>query len=479
MSMQRRYPITTSRSQSGAVKPSRRPQPSPRIGRRVSLVALQEEIQLPAHQGPAAIHKLKILRIEQMGVPVDALPAARSAIGAQHSGKQVAAATRRGLPQSQTEPPELECRLDGRSVRLRSVRELVTDDSGNVYEVNGRQLRPLGELVRDEHGRVFEVRPTSESPAAESANEQPNGSATHHREAGSKTENDKRAEAPAQPAAQAVPKEPSRGYSKIIADPGLYLKIPWAHAKGELTMLIQQPEKLSDADEIECYAQIYEAQRAVPVAEIAAAELGDGALHSQLHPLTRDKAQMLGAPQLFRPTRYPFDTRASSRQVHAGQRVFRVWPVFDPTADRESKPNKQPAATGDERPILRSEIPRQCLNAQHYQYSREEVLYDMKSALGTLPPEAGALVRWFFIYPLRMLKASITSVMSRRRMKKWRMMLEGKNHDEQLWAVTPPRSFAHHPSVRRWAEERLSQAGYDPRRMFLEWEIFWRRKGWK
>jgi len=478
MSMRRRYPITTSSSRSGAVNRAQRPQSSPRIGGRVSLVALQEEIELPAHQGLVAIHKLKVLRIEQMGVPIDALPAPRWPISAQHSGKQIGAATRRGLPPRQAEAQELECRLDGRSVRLRSVRGLMTDDSGNFYEVNGRQLRPLGELVRDEHGRVFEVHPTSERPAAESANERPTVSAAHHREAGSKTENDNRAEAPAQPTAQAVPKEPSRGYSKIIADPGLYLKIPWARAKGELTTLIQQPERLSDADEIECYAQIYEAQRTVPAAEIAAAELGDRALHSQLHPLTRDKAQMLGTPQLFRPTRDPFETRASSRQVHAGQRVFRVWPVFDPTADRESKPNKQPAA-GDERPILRSEIPRQCLNAQHFKYSREEVLYDMKSALGTLPPEAGALVRWFFIYPLRMLKAAITSVMSRRRMKKWRTMLEGKNHDEQLWAVTPPRSFPYHPSVRRWAEESLSQAGYDPRRMFLEWEIFWRRKGWK
>ena len=131
MSMRRRYPITTSRSQSGAVNPARRPQSSPRIGGRVSLVALQEEIQLPAHQGLVAIHKLKILRIEQTGVSIDPLSAARSPISAQHSGKQIGAATRRGLPPRQTEPPELECRLDGRSVRLRSVRGLMTDDSGN------------------------------------------------------------------------------------------------------------------------------------------------------------------------------------------------------------------------------------------------------------------------------------------------------------------------------------------------------------
>src|SRR4030095_9441004 len=167
MSMRRRYPTTTSRLQSGAVKPTRRPQPSARFGGRVSLVALQEEIQLPTHKGSVAVHKLKILRIEETGSGIDRLPTARSSISAEDSGKQVETATFRRLPPVETGPPELECRLDGRSVRLRSVRGLMTDDSGNFYEVNGRQLRPLGELVRDEHGRVFEVHPASESPAAE------------------------------------------------------------------------------------------------------------------------------------------------------------------------------------------------------------------------------------------------------------------------------------------------------------------------
>jgi len=32
--------------------------------------------------------------------------------------------------------------------------------------------------------------------------------------------------------------------------------------------------------------------------------------------------------------------------------------------------------------------------------------------------------------------------------------------------------------VRRWAEETLTQVGYDPVRMLIAWGIFWRRKGW-
>jgi hypothetical protein len=69
-------------------------------------------------------------------------------------------------------------------------------------------------------------------------------------------------------------------------------------------------------------------------------------------------------------------------------------------------------------------------------------------------------------------------ISSGRRLKKWRVMLQDKSPDEQLWAVTPPCGFSSHPAVRRWAEEMLTQAGYDPQHMFLEWEIFWRRRGW-
>ncbi len=203
--------------------------------------------------------------------------------------------------------------------------------------------------------------------------------------------------------------------------------------------------------------------------------MGDASFASQIHPLTQNKAQTLGAPQLFKPTREPFETRAPNWQIYAGQRVYRMWPVFDPTVER-AKPSPPIAKQEESATTPRHQIPPQYLNPLLFKYSREEVLYDMKSALGTLPPEAGAIARWFFVYPLRLLKTLVTLVTSGRRMKKWRAMLELKNLEEQLWAVTPPSSFPYHPNVRRWAEEGLARAGYDPKRMFLEWEIFWRRK---
>lgn len=481
--MRKPYPISNNRQPSRAIYP----RPDRRMAGRISLLDIHEEIQHPAHRGLAGARRLKIVRIEQSTVLSDALGDARPPFSAPAPVRAPAPApshpkapSRRPLSPPPSEPPELEVWLEDKYVRLRRVGEMVTDEARNFYEVNGRKLRPLGELVSDERGIVFEIQPASEIKAPEDAKEKTNSGSIDQEQATPASTNraSRRVETPSQPArAQAVQAAASPGYRKIVADPGLYLKIPWARIKNELTTQLKHPEKLRDDDVIECYAQIYEAERTLAASELAAHEFGDASLASHFHPLTQNKAQALGAPQLFKPTREPFETRAASRQIHAGQRVFCIWPVFDPTAGR-AKPSEPIAKPDESATTPHRQIPHQYLNPLQFKYSREEVLYDMKSALGTLPPEAGSLARWFFIYPLRMLKAFITSVMCTRRMKKWRAMLDGKNHDEQLWAVTPPRSFPYHAGVRRWAEEKLSRAGYDHRRMFLEWEIFWRRKGW-
>src|SRR5262249_43154446 len=174
----------------------------------------------------------------------------------------------------------------------------------------------------------------------------------------------------------------------------------------------------------DCYAQIYEARQTVSAASVAAAELGDQSLQSHFHPLTRDKARMLGVPQLFRPTRRPFEMQASTRQIYAGQRVYHLRPVFDPTADRDTTSGCQSEPSSKK--TLRTDIPQQYLNPMQFKYSREEVLYDMKGVMGTLAPEAGAIARWFLIYPLRLAKVVVAALLSRGRMKKWRAMLQAK-----------------------------------------------------
>jgi hypothetical protein len=255
------------------------------------------------------------------------------------------------------------------------------------------------------------------------------------------------------------------------------LQLPWAHVKSELAPYLQHPETLHDHDRLACYAQIYEARQTLPAAQLAALAFGDAACAAQLHPLTQAKAQMLGVPQLFKPTREPFEMRAASRHIYAGQRVYRLCPVFDPTRERLQHAGQPAFATTIQAATARRQIPQQSLHPRQFTYSREEVLYDMQGVLGTLPPQAHALTRWICIYPLRLLQAVLSMLASNRRLKKWRVMLGGKSLEHQLWTVTPPRGFAYHPAVRRWAAETLTAAGYDPAHMLAEWEVFWRRKG--
>ena len=469
------YPITPYHRPSQAMHAI----PSPKIGRRISLIELQEELQLPTRHGLVGTRILKSVRVEQVSVLPDALTLPRSPLRDPGSGSaQLATAPRRTLPPPQPEPPELEGWLEGQRVHLRSVGEAMADEAGNFYEVHGQHVRPLGELVSDERGRIFEVQPAREAQPA--ATEQPRASASEPEQIrlSSTPHNGHHVETPSRPArTHVIQTEPSPAYRTIVADPGLYLKLPWARVKGELAPQLRHPEKLRDDDLLDCYAQIYEAQRMLPAAELATLALSDAALASQLQPLTQAKAQMFGAPQLFKPTREPFEMRAASRQIYAGQRVYRLWPVFDPTIERDNTSGRPSVASTKKNATPRNQIPQQYLNPLQFKCSREEVLYDMQGMRGTLPPRGTVLTRWRFIYPLRLLKVFFSVLVSNRRLKKWRVMLGGKSLDQQLWTVTPPRGFAYHPTVRRWAEETLTEAGYDPAHMLAEWEVFWRRKG--
>jgi hypothetical protein len=470
--MRKAYPSTSYHIPSQG----RQTSPSPQIGRRMSLLALHEELQLPTRHGLVGTHRLRIIRIEQSAILPDPLTLSHSPLPEPVPvSAPLAAAPPRSLPPPQ---PALEGWLDGQRVHLRSVGETMTDEAGNFYEVHGQHLRPLGALVSDEHGRIFEVQTAREAPPAAIEPPQASASAPAQSRVASATNNGHHVDTTSQPArTRVIQTEPSLAYRKIIADPGLYLKLPWARVKRELAPHLQHPEKLRDHDILECHVQIYEAQRTLPAAQLAALALGDAAFAPQLHPFTQAKAQMLGAPQLFKPPREPFETHAPSRHIYTGQRVYRLWPVFDPTIERDNTSGRPSVAAAEKAATLRTHIPQQYLNPLQFRVSREEALYDMQGVLGTLPPQATALTRWLCIYPLRLLKVFLSVLASNRRLKKWRVMLGGKSLDQQLWTVTPPRGFSYHPTVRRWAAETLAQAGYDPKCLLVEWEIFWRQKG--
>lgn len=474
--MRNAYPPTPYRLPSPAIHARSRPQP----GTRTALITLQEELQVLTGHGLVGARRMKILRVDQAGAWPNTMTLPRPPLQEPIPvSAQLVTASRGALPPPQPEPAELEGMVNGQRVHLRSVGETMADEAGNLYEVHGQHVRPLGELVSDERGRIFEVQPARQAQPI--AAEHPRASASKPEQITppSTTDNGHHAETTAQPTHTRVTQiEPIPAYRKIIADPGLYVKLPWARVKGELAPHLQHPEQLRDDELLECSVQIYEAQQTLPAARLAALALGDAAFASQLQPLTHAKAQMLGAVELFKPTHESFEMRGNSRQVYAGQRFYRLRPLFDPTIERDNTSCRPSVASAEKAATLHTQIPQQYLNPLQFTYSREEVLYDMQGVLGALPPQAKALTRWLFIYPLRLLKVSRIVISSGRRLKKWRAMLKGKIPDEQLWAVTPPRGFSYHPAVRRWAEEMLTQAGYDPGRMLVEWEIFWRRRGW-
>src|SRR2546425_2173303 len=326
------------------------------------LAIQQEEVRFPSRDGLVAARRVKILRIEQPSV-----------LHHQHPGpsfKPIRRLGARSLPRVRAllkpadprlEAQETDYARDENRVGLRSVGEILRDQAGHFYEVRGQQLQALGELVRDERGRIFELCHSPDNvevgkeiaTSREGANERSTDLDLHSQVHSASTG---AAAAPSTPRPQPdsvqhtvrprtrrSEEQQQLSHRKVLAEPGLYLKLSFSRIKSEMTPQLIHPERLKDSDLIECYAQIYEVQHKIPAAQIAALELGDGALHSQLHPLTRDKAQMLGVPELFEPSRHLFETQASTRQLYAGQRVYRLWPVFDPTAERETNSDKQSA----------------------------------------------------------------------------------------------------------------------------------------
>src|SRR4030095_1387486 len=152
----------------------------------------------------------------------------------------------------------------------------------------------------------------------------------------------------------------------------------------------------------------------------------------------------------------------------------------DPTADDSTLAEQQPAmnlpvkepVASDEQPPapapgrgLKTIIPERYIKPWEFKLSRDEALYDM-NVTATFAGWFSSLSIW--------LKGWIRG---RSELKKWQVLLSGKSADEQLWGVRPPKGGVSHSAIRDWACKTLETAGYDPRTMLLEWEIFWGRTG--
>ncbi len=134
-----------------------------------------------------------------------------------------------------------------------------------------------------------------------------------------------------------------------------------------------------------------------------------------------------------------------------------------PNAGRQSPPEGGTQNAGAR--CLKTTIPEQWLKPWEFQISREEALYDMLADASSRSA------------PLAFIRGLTDRFGHPQAWRKWQALLAGKSLDEQLWAVRPPRGLISSAAVRDWARQMLEQAGYDPRVMLAEWEIFWRRRG--
>jgi hypothetical protein len=387
-------------------------------------------------------------------------------------------------------PPALPMPQEKRH-QLRPVRgEILRGGQGRLYEKSGEQIRPLHKLVSGSRGQVFEVvppeEPTPEITVQADSNDPPQEYARPQhgnfpRSSRQRKENGELNHAG--PVTQPVAQNPKPvPYRKLFPDPGQRCVIRLGDFKSLLAPQLAHPERLRDTHRLACYLQIYEVAVAQRLESLAASALGDAGRVSQLRLITEPITQQLGLTSLLRNRpRAPGHFPREAGLLLPGERVFQLRLAQDPTADDAAPSERQSpvgfaavesSTQGDvETPVrmpahgLKTTIPDRYMKPWEFKATRDEALYDM-NVTATFAKWSSSLSIW--------LKSWIRS---RGEFKKWQVLLSGKNADEQLWAVRLPKGGVSHPAIRDWASKTLETAGYDPRTMLLEWEIFWRRKG--
>ena len=234
--------------------------------------------------------------------------------------------------------------------------------------------------------------------------------------------------------------------------------VRWGDFQHMLRGQIAEPDRLRDSHRLPCCVRVYEATRPQSLPALAGAILGEGSGLERVQLLDPDAAARLGLAGLLRGRLRQGGQRPPG-VVLPGDLVFRLHLESDPTASSMPAPSPSKAIAPAPK---RTSVPESYLKPWELVRSREEALYQMalEASRGPLRRLFARLRRW---------------PGSRRDALRWRALLEGKTPDEQLWAVRPPCAPID-PEVRSWAERMLDQAGYDPRSMLREWEIYWRRK---
>lgn len=356
-------------------------------------------------------------------------------------------------------------------VQQRAVRgEILSDESGRLFEKLGRQIRPLHQLASGPFGEVIDLVPSEQPRPPRVAPLSPEIAKSASRPEETAVGNGDSQTSKFVPLQQSKEQHDSVSHRKLFADPGQWRVLWWGEFKEILAPQLAHPERLRDTYRLPCYVQVIETERTVSVAELAAICKPEKENHNRLFLLTDDIAEKLDLILPLRPAP-PLNVRRQPNTLLPHERVFRLIVANDPTFDIANQ--KKKVETPEPKPESKSAsslvankgaIPDQFIKEWEFKISREEASYDMNAK-----PTLGSLVLSFF--------RRMRFVKRRKELRKWQTLLAGKDADEQLWAVRPPAGILRDSVVRDWAAKTLQLGGYDSRNMMIEWEILWRRKG--
>ena len=371
-------------------------------------------------------------------------------------------------------------------LQRRAVRgEILSDESGRLYEKLGRQIRPIHQLASGQFGEVIDLVPTTSTAtritprtAGRSSVEPPvksTAGAVQEVDAGKNVDSTKSEFVPLQQS-QLQQQPVAASHRKLFADPGHWRVLWFGEFKEILAAQLAHPERLRDTYRLPCYVQVLEIERTVSIEQLAAVYKSNNEHQTRFYFLTDKMAAKLDLVLPLRPAPAPHSEREPNTLL-AHDRVFRLLAANDPTIDvtmSQSKLQSTSTKTQSAAAIakasepssapLKDSVPSHFVKEWELKLTRAEASYDMN-----IKPGFGVLLRRF-CRRLRVRKIS-------NEFRKWQMLLAGRSVDEQLWAVRPPAGMLDESSVREWCLKTLQLGGYDSHKMMPEWEIFWRRRG--
>ena len=364
--------------------------------------------------------------------------------------------------------------------------EILRDQQGRLYEHSAGTIRPLQQVFSGPRGEILEIAAAglnrddavelTAEPSATADDAKDSDSTVKPRD--EKLEPQRNSRVSGSPLLEnpAATNHEASPYRHLFAEPGQKRLVQLGDFRAMLTPQLAHAERLRDAHRLPCYLQLYEATTAQPLTALAA-ELGCDAFPNQIQFVTESVSRVLGLQGLpRRPHAVVPQYQRPPGMIFPYERVFRLRVAQDPTADarlaggagkaQANAAGSAPSGQAAEGPQQRkNSIPERFIKPWEFKLAREEALYEM---------HAGSIFGSALASIVRRLSICFAK---RHQWRHWQQTLRGKNFDDQLWGVIPPKDGLSHPKIRRWALETLESAGYDSNTMLLEWEIFWRRKG--